>query len=255
MSGLDARRRRWGGVPAGLALAWMLAVWAAGSALHAEPAATGVRTIYMIRHGDYDQEDRRDSEVGKALVDLGRTQAQLVGARLAGLPAGCDALYSSTMTRARETAEIIARYLPGLQPVAVRDLRECTPPAWRDDIMRRLGPGEADSCQAQIERAFARFFVPSPEADREDVLVCHGNVIRWFCCRALGVDPRAWGGMTIANCSVTVVRVLPDGGMRLVSYDDVGHIPPALQTYTGQRRGPAAADSAAAAAPASGARR
>jgi hypothetical protein len=38
--------------------------------------------------------------------------------------------------------------------------------------------------------------------------------------------------MTIANCSLTVIQVKPDGSMRLVSYDDVGHIPPAQQTYT-----------------------
>jgi serine/threonine-protein phosphatase PGAM5 len=214
----------------------------------------GTRTLILIRHGDYDDQDPRDAEVGRALVPLGREQARLAGVRLAALPARIDALYASTMTRARETAEIIAASLPGLRPELVRDLRECTPPTWRQDIARRLEPGEADSCRAQIERAFARFFVPAPGEDRQEVLVCHGNVIRWFCCRALGVDPMAWGGMTIANCSLTIIRVLPDGALRLVSFDDVGHIPPALQTYTGQKRPPRApADSAAA--PAAGARR
>lgn len=241
---------RW---PAGIVLRFALPLACAGAAWAAEPTGTGVHTICLIRHGDYDDMDPRDPEVGKALVPLGREQARLAGARLAGLPARCDALYASTMTRARETAEIIAGALPGLRPEIAGDLRECTPPTWRQDIARRLRPGEADSCRAQLERAFTRFFAPSPKADRQDVLVCHGNVIRYLCCRALGVDPMAWGGMTIANCSLTVIRILPDGGMRLVSFDDVGHIPPALQTYTGQRRPRAPADSAAA--PPAGARR
>jgi hypothetical protein len=38
--------------------------------------------------------------------------------------------------------------------------------------------------------------------------------------------------MNIGNCSLTVIQVNPDGSMRLVSYGDVGHIPPAKQTYT-----------------------
>ncbi len=97
----------------------------------------------------------------------------------------------------------------------------------------------------QLERVFARYFGPSAAADRHEVVVCHGNVIRYLCCRALGVDPMAWGGMTIANCSITVIRILPDGGRRLVSFDDVGHIPPALQTYTGRKHRPAPADSTA----------
>lgn len=192
---------------------------------------TGVRTLYLIRHGLYDQDDPRDADVGKALVPLGREQAALAGARLAALPVKFAALHTSTMTRARETAEIIGAALQ-MTPQPSVDLRECTPPTRRGDIMARLRAGEGDSCAVQIERAFARYFTPSPQADTSEILVCHGNVIRYCVVLALDVDPLAWLGMNIGNCSLTVIQVNPDGSMRLVSYGDVGHIPPAKQTYT-----------------------
>ena len=40
-------------------------------AVPSETESTGVRTLYLIRHGDYDHEDDRDPDVGKALVPLG----------------------------------------------------------------------------------------------------------------------------------------------------------------------------------------
>jgi len=220
----------------GLLLAW---ISIASSAPAPEAKAQSVRTLYLVRHGDYDQDDPRDPDIGKALVPLGREHARLVAARLAALPVRFGSLHASSMTRARETATIIAAALPALEPRITSDLRECTPPTRREDVMRGLEPGEADSCRVQLEGAFARYFRPAPEADAADLLICHGNVIRYFCCRALGVDPAAWLGMTIANCSLTVIQVRADGSMRLVSFDDVGHLPPALQTYTGRKPAPA----------------
>jgi serine/threonine-protein phosphatase PGAM5 len=96
--------------------------------------------------------------------------------------------------------------------------------------MERTDPGEVQACNEQLERAFAMFFTPSPSGDVHEILVCHGNVIRYFVTRVLEVDPEAWLGMSIGNCSLTVVRVNPDRTMKLFVFGDVGHIPPNLQT-------------------------
>jgi serine/threonine-protein phosphatase PGAM5 len=194
------------------------------------PAARGMRTLYLVRHGLYDENDPRGAFTGMELVEAGRAQARAVASRLAGLPAHVDAIYSSDMTRARQTAEIIAAALPGRVPRAFHDLSECTPPTPRQDIMKNLRPGEADSCAMQMDSAFAHYFRPSPTADSVEVLVCHGNVIRYLVCRALGVDRMVWLSMGITNCSLTVIQVRPDGTMRLLSFNDVGHLPLELQT-------------------------
>lgn len=190
----------------------------------------GSRYLYLIRHGHYDYEDDSDPDVGKALVPLGVAQARLVAARLSALPVEMTALRSSTMTRARQTALVMGEDFPELKLEQSRLLRECIPPTWREDIVADVDPAEMTECVEQLEKAYAKFFIPSPDADRHEIVVCHGNVIRYFVTKVLGVDTMAWLGMSIANCSVTVVRIDADGRTKLLRVGDVGHIPPNLQT-------------------------
>jgi len=192
----------------------------------------GVRTLYLIRHGDYDSDDESDPTVGKALIPLGVAQARLVGARLRGMPVTFTSLHSSTMTRARQTALVIGEEFPDLQLQSSALIGECTPPTRRKDVMEDETPEDLEACTRQLEEAFPVYFAPSPDADRHDIVVCHGNVIRYFVTRALGVDTEAWLGMSIANCSLTVISVSADGSMKVLSYSDSGHIPPNLTTRT-----------------------
>ena len=98
--------------------------------------------------------------------------------------------------------------------------------------MAGLEPGDADSCAARLDADLARYFRPSPARDSTEVLVCHGNVIRWLTCRALGADPKLWLGMSLANCSLTVIQVRPDGTFKITAVGDRGHLPVALQTWS-----------------------
>ena len=52
-----------------------------------------------------------------------------------------------------------------------------------------------------LAAAWAKYMRATPEADTHDVLVCHGNVIRWFVSRALGPDTWRWSQMEIANAA------------------------------------------------------
>lgn len=96
--------------------------------------------------------------------------------------------------------------------------------------MEHVTPQEAKSCEDQLEAAFSQFFTPTPDADRHEILVCHGNVTRYLVTRALGVEPKAWLGMSLANCSITIIRIAPDGAVKVLAVGDVGHIPPNMQT-------------------------
>lgn len=211
-----------------LSLVWVLP--AAGE--QPSPSRAGVRTLYLIRHGAYDPSDTADPEDGPSLVPLGVAQARLVAARLRAMPVTMTSSHSSTMPRARQTALVIGREFPDLELQQSDLLRECTPPTRRQDVMDRVGAERARECREGLDRAFDEYFKPSREADRHDIIVCHGNVIRYFATRVLGVDPEAWLGMSIGNCSLTIVRVMANGTMMLMSYNDMGHMPPNLQTQT-----------------------
>jgi serine/threonine-protein phosphatase PGAM5 len=220
-----------------LILILMVGTWWAASTPKAWSAETvkkndGLHTVFLIRHGEYDIGDVRDPDAGGGLVPLGVAQARLVAARLRGMPVTFSSIWSSTMTRAWQTALVIGQEFPGVRIQSSRLIRECTPPTRRMDVMKGEAADDLDACTRQLDEAFATFFTPSPEADRNDILVCHGNVIRYFVTRALGVDTTAWLGMSIANCSLTVITVEADGSMKLLSFSDSGHIPPNLSTRT-----------------------
>jgi len=197
-------------------------------------AEKGIRTICLIRHGQYDQTDTSDAEVGKELTPLGIAQARLLSARLKGMPVEFNSLISSTMTRARETAIVINEDFPELKLQQSILIRECTPPTWRKDIMEKTDSLELIECIDNLERAFKEYFIPSPdEKDRNDIIVCHGNVIRYFVTKVLRADPLSWLHMSIGNCSLTIIRIMPDGSMKLAAFSDMGHIPLNMQTETG----------------------
>ena len=193
------------------------------------PPTKGTRTIYLVRHGAYDEADTRDDAVGRGLVPIGVAQARLLGGRLRGLPVRFAAALASPLTRARETAAVLADDL-GLVVENVPDLSECTPPTRRQDIMAREKPEDLAACSAQLQRLAGRLLHPSEGSDRHELVVAHGNVIRWLTVTALDVDPAAWLVMSIGHASLSVITIPADGAPRVLAVGDVGHLPPGLQT-------------------------
>jgi serine/threonine-protein phosphatase PGAM5 len=202
-----------------------------------DTAHAGLRFVYLVRHGWYDGSDPRDERIGKGLDSLGRAQATLAGERLAKLPVHIDQLVTSTFTRARETGDLIGKALH-MTPLRDSLISECTPPSYRVDLQKEDFPGERDSCRYRLDRAWSRYLRPAGgSVDRHDVLVCHGNVIRWLTSRALHTDMIHWVDLAIANGSITVLVVRPDGDVRLAAFSDTGHLPTSIQTWTGTGAG------------------
>ena len=146
------------------------------------------------------------------------------------MPPGFDALFVSPLQRARDTAATIAGDFPGRKFTVVDDLSECTPPSSDAGMMARETPASLAACQAQLERAFARFFRPAQGKEQKDLLVCHGNVIRYLVTRALGVDSKSWFKMSVGHASFTTIRIEADGRMKVIAVGDVGHLPPNFLT-------------------------
>jgi len=220
--------------PAALLAAVALVLPLAANAADA-PRGTGIHYVYLIRHGIYDRDSTADEITGNGLNAMGHLQAQKAGQRLAGLPIHPASLVSSTLRRARETADDMGVAMK-MTPVRDSLIAECTPTSERADVMKGEKPEDVAACDAQLAAAWAKYMTPTPEGDRHDVLVCHGNVIRWFVSHALGADPR-WLRMEIGNGSMTILSVRPDGTPRLVVFSDVAHLPVAEQTWSGKGAG------------------
>ena len=206
----------------------MLTVAPIAFAADPPPVVRNVRTILLVRHGHY-VPDKVDSPLGRGLSPVGIAQAYLVAARLRGM-GRFDALLASPMTRAHETARVIDENLDSVKVEIVPDLAECTPRTRRKEIIAKEKPEAIAACEAKLDAIFKKLFVPATGAERRDILVCHGNVTRYLVTRALGVDTQAWLEMSVAHASITQIRIESDGGLKVSSVGDIGHIPPNLQT-------------------------
>nr|XP_006640186.1 PREDICTED: serine/threonine-protein phosphatase PGAM5, mitochondrial isoform X1 [Lepisosteus oculatus] len=191
-----------------------------------KPKAT--RHILLVRHSQYNLNGSGDKE--RTLTALGRQQAELTGQRLAELGLKYDVLIHSTMMRATETAQIISKYLPGVEKVSCDLLREGAPiepvpPVghWKPEAVQYHEDG------ARIEAAFRRYIHRADAKQKEDsyeIIVCHANVIRYFVCRALQFPPEGWLRMGLNNGSITWLTIRPSGRVALRTLGDSGFMPP-----------------------------
>ena len=208
-------------------------VWAC-IVLVAEVAAAqsqpgGVRTVYLIRHGAYVADRNADPQLGPGLTPLGIAQARLIAARLNGSGVSFDSMTVSPLQRARDTAAVMHETLSKVPLTQSPLLRECTPTlpeAAQGEVAR-----ERAACTKQLDQAFAQFLVPAADATRNDILVAHGNVIRYLTMKALKVDAPVWAAMSVAHASLTVIEVRPDGSARVLAVGDSGHIPSPLVSW------------------------
>ncbi|XP_005990283.1 serine/threonine-protein phosphatase PGAM5, mitochondrial isoform X2 [Latimeria chalumnae] len=189
--------------------------------------AKATRHIFLIRHSQYNLNGQNDKE--RTLTQLGREQAELTGKRLASLGLKYDILVYSTMTRARETAEIISKYIPGVEKVSCDLLREGAPIEPVPPLSHWKPDAAYHEDGARIEAAFRRYIHradPKQEDDSYEIIVCHSNVIRYIVCRALQFPPEGWLRMCLNNGSITWLTIRPSGRVALRTLGDSGFMPP-----------------------------
>lgn len=177
-------------------------------------------TILLVRHGetDWNLERRVQGHTDRPLNETGRGQANALAEVLEGEP--LDAVYSSDLVRAHETARIVAER-KGLDVTAIPELRERDFGTWEGltdgEILERFphaqhGPwGDAESREEMFRRvheALQRIAVAHPRG--RVLVITHGGPVRAVLA-GCGVD----GVGRIANCVVHRLRFEGDGFTRV----------------------------------------
>lgn len=177
-------------------------------------ARMGMRTLVFVRHGEYRLDDGPDP----GLTLLGQRQARFCEGLLRR--ERFDNVVTSSLVRARETClELVT---PWKRKAHVSDLLVEGVPTRVASL--GVSAKKAVEDRARFDEAYATFFEPT-KTDRSDLLVCHGNLIRYLVARALAVAPRTWTRLISNHCGITrfIVR---DARVRLVSYNETAHLPP-----------------------------
>ena len=96
------------------------------------PIFDGPDQLYLVRHGEThsNRERRFQGQLDVPLSPAGHEQAVALGRWLADRPARFDALYSSDLRRAAQTAETVGAHL-GLTPILTPALREIDCGEWQ----------------------------------------------------------------------------------------------------------------------------
>ncbi|KAL5106164.1 Serine/threonine-protein phosphatase PGAM5 mitochondrial [Taenia crassiceps] len=186
------------------------------------------RHILLVRHGQYHYSED-DSECH--LTNLGRQQLDLTGRRLKQLNFPYTHIFYSTMTRAVESTDEIIKHLPGVPATPCDLIREGAPFPPEPVVLNWPQEGDVafEEDGPRIETAFANYIhraEPTQSEDSYEILVCHGNVIRYFVCRALQLPPEAWIRMSLDHGSLTWLTIRPSGTVSLRWLGNSGHMPP-----------------------------
>jgi probable phosphoglycerate mutase len=194
------------------------------------PRSIQVRTrLYLIRHGEQDRASGHTPDAG--LSPRGLDQAHRLGSRLQTVP--FTAVHHSPLTRAAQTADILAGYLPRTPRHACDLVTDRTPlpsavqraqyperwHAWLDDTPREERDEDAVALQAAVEH-----FGVTGDDDRNELLVTHNFVIGWFVRHAMDAPVWRWIGLNQDNCALTIVQWESGRPPALVTFNDTGHL-------------------------------
>lgn len=218
------------------------------------PEGVQATEFWVVRHGEstWNVLGRYQGQADVPLSLEGRLQAAMLAERLTGQP--FDAVYSSDLSRALETALIVAERLtapveagrgrfvplpvqldPGLREIDVGILSGKDTPqlrlehadyleALRADPWATPRPG-GESMKDLYARSGASFQGMRQRHPGGRVLVfTHGGVVRVAVGLALGgVVHEAWARLSVTNTSVTRILLTAEGGT-LLGFNDSAHL-------------------------------
>lgn len=201
-----------------------------------------ISIIYLSRHGEtiWNRSKRIQGQTDIPLTDRGRRQAEALAERLASIP--LQRIYTSDLSRARETTEIIAsRQRQPVPVLPLPELRECDYGLWGgltyEEIRERFpvdwqawvrggriaSPTGGEDFVALGRRAGSVFDRAVREG--EDILIsAHRGPIRAIICHALGLEQTLRSRFFVTNCSLSALECYPEHRPRLVLLNDTSHL-------------------------------
>ena len=207
------------------------------------PALDGVCEILLVRHGEQALATNMPlaDAVDAPLTELGQRQAAAVGERLA--TEEIDAVYTSTLVRARDTGRAIAEHhdLPATELEALGEIHLWQELPQDKGLVDAVGPDELRQIMREGNRT--RRWDSYPYAEPRDefrarivgaidgimtehvgqrvVVACHGGVINGYVAHV--IESALDAPFTVHHTSITTVRGM-DELRRVIQVSDHQHV-------------------------------
>jgi broad specificity phosphatase PhoE len=196
--------------------------------------------MFLVRHAEstWNRLKRIQGQKDPHLSPYGKKEARLLAKRFKGL--SFDAVYSSPLRRAHETARIIVGKRGDV--VCEDDLKEICLGDWEGKTLRsiRRQYGEAfdqwavrptriripngedfKSFARRVSRALGAIERRHPTGNV--LVVCHGGVISTYATSILNLPPDDVWCLTVKNASLTIIDIGLDK-YKLVTFNDISHL-------------------------------
>jgi broad specificity phosphatase PhoE len=198
--------------------------------------------IFLVRHAEstWNPIKKLQGIQDPPLSARGKLQAERVGQRFKEIHP--DALYSSHLTRAMQTAEAIAR-AAGLSVVPQSGLQELCFGEWEGRLLSEVnvdgyhnfleywvhmlqyrpaaGSEPLEICRNRMVEAISRIIQRHP--DGNVAVLSHGTALAIFFQHVLDIPLENMWRMQPSNCSISVVTA-QENGLRMNSYNDTCHL-------------------------------
>lgn len=200
--------------------------------------------FYFLRHGEtaWNAEGRVCGSTDVPLSDAGRRQALALAQRLQLI--AVETLYSSPLSRALETAQVIGQAI-GREPVLDNRLVELNYGAWEgqtfEEIKRAapavyqawdsdpgsLAPPEGETGEHLIARVTPFLAELAQRHQAGDVVVvCHKTVCRLLACHIMGAPLAEYRRrIPMENAALNIFETVGEN-WRVVTLNDTTHLPP-----------------------------
>jgi broad specificity phosphatase PhoE len=200
--------------------------------------------LLLVRHGEtiWNQENRWQGQADVPLSENGQAQARRLAQRLLAEKRRVHAIYTSDLSRALHTAEILGEAL-GIEPRREAGWREMNIGRWSglttaeviaryaeewerlragEDLPR--GGGETFAqFQARLVRATERLL--QRHAGEQIMIVSHGGAVRAFLLHCRGLEMGQFRQIEkIGNTALSEVTLFVDGRAEIHYVNDVGHL-------------------------------
>ncbi len=197
--------------------------------------------LVLVRHGqtDWNKEYRVQGHAGLPLNEAGLAQAEAIARMLKNEPV--EAIYSSPLERAFQTAESISRHhdidiivRDGLKELNVGetdglyypDMQTSYPDffnVWlKDPAMARWPGGESlPELQTKVWNAVEN--IASAGHEKSVVIASHFFALLTLLCKVLDMDLSSFRKLNLAVASISVVE-FHEGKSRLISFNETCHL-------------------------------
>ncbi|CAJ1375093.1 unnamed protein product [Effrenium voratum] len=207
----------------------MAAAFALARSLRYQRSNVGTRHLLFVRHAQPGEEAE--------LSPLGLQQAELAAQRIfsqVGL-SKYKVIFHAPSAEAKATADVIQKRL-GKVLAKESDLLVEGVPMVPDPAPEQLQQLPKDVLFKDMVRAEGalrtHLWRPAggPESTAE-IVVGHGNQMRYVLCRALQLNPNVWSRFAAGHATVSWLEISSDGSVLLREFGGSGHLPPELRTY------------------------